>query len=81
MLVSEDVLQVKDQEQQDSKRISLILTYIRFLSKLTAVVRKKNYPNQQKSTRIIPETLNHSLQEKQKPKNNSRKYTHQKWQS
>ena len=40
-LVREDVLQGKDQEQQDSKPISLILTYIRFLPKLTAVVRKK----------------------------------------
>ena len=35
-----NLLQQKDQEQQDPKRISSILTYSRFLPNLTAVVRK-----------------------------------------
>ena len=39
-LVRDDLLQEKDQEEQDPKRIPLILTYNRFLSNLTAVVRK-----------------------------------------
>ena len=39
-LVRDDLLQEKDQEQQDPKRIPLILTYSRFLPNLTAVVRK-----------------------------------------
>ena len=39
-LVRDDPLQEKDQEQQDPKRIPLILTYNRFLPNLTAVVRK-----------------------------------------
>ena len=39
-LVRDDLLQEKDQEQQDPKGIPLILTYNRFLSNLTAVVRK-----------------------------------------
>ena len=38
--VRDDLLQEKDQEQQDPKRIPLILTYNRFLPNLTAVVRK-----------------------------------------
>ena len=37
-LVRDDLLQEKDQEQQDPKGISLILTYSRFLPNLTAVV-------------------------------------------
>ena len=39
-LVRDDLLQEKDQEQQDPKRIPLILTYSRFLPNLTAVGRK-----------------------------------------
>ena len=39
-LVKDDLLQEKDQEQQGPKRIPLILTYNRFLPKLTAVFRK-----------------------------------------
>ena len=39
-LVRDDLLQEKDQEQQDPKGISLILTYSRFLPNLTAVVRE-----------------------------------------
>ena len=39
-LVREDLLQEKDQAQQDPKRIPLILTYYRFLPSLTAVVCK-----------------------------------------
>ena len=39
-LSRDDLLQEKDQEQQDSKRIPLILTYIQFLPNLTAVVLK-----------------------------------------
>ena len=39
-LVRDDLQQEKDQEQQDPKRIPLILTYNRFLSNLKAVVRK-----------------------------------------
>ena len=39
-LVRDDLLQEKDQEQQDPKGIPLILTYNRFLSNLTAVVCK-----------------------------------------
>ena len=39
-LARDDVLQEKDQEQQDPKRIPLILTYNRFLPSLTAVVCK-----------------------------------------
>ena len=52
-LVREDVLQGKDQEQQDSKPISLILTYIRFLPKLTAVVRKKKIIQTNKNLREL----------------------------
>ena len=39
-LVRDGLLQEKDQEQQDSKRIPLILTYNRFLPNLTAVACK-----------------------------------------
>ena len=39
-LSRDDLLQEKDQEQQDSKRIPLILTYSQFLPNLTAVVLK-----------------------------------------
>ena len=39
-LVRDDLLQEKDQEQQNPKRIPLILTHNRFLPNLTAVVRK-----------------------------------------
>ena len=39
-LVRDDLLQEKDQEQQDSKCIPLILRYSRFLPNLTAVVRE-----------------------------------------
>ena len=39
-LVRDDLLQEKDQEEQDQIRIPLILTYNRFLPNLTAVVRK-----------------------------------------
>ena len=39
-LSRDDLLQEKDQEQQDSKRIALILTYSQFLPNLTAVVLK-----------------------------------------
>ena len=39
-LVRDDLLQEKDQEQQDPKPIPLILTYNRFLPNLTAIVRK-----------------------------------------
>ena len=39
-LVRDGLLQEKDQEQQDSKRIPLILTYNRFLPNLTAVAYK-----------------------------------------
>ena len=39
-LVRDDLLQEKDQEQQDPKRIPLILTYSRFLLNLTAVTCK-----------------------------------------
>ena len=39
-LVRDDLLQKKDKEQQDPKCIPWILTYSRFLSNLTAVVRK-----------------------------------------
>ena len=39
-LVRVDLLQEKDQEQQDPKRIPLILTHNRFLPNLTAVVCK-----------------------------------------
>ena len=39
-LVRDDLLQGKDQEQQDPKCISLILTYIWFLPNLTAVAHK-----------------------------------------
>ena len=39
-LVRDDLLQEKDQEQQDPKRILLILTYNQFLPNLAAVVRK-----------------------------------------
>ena len=38
--VRDDLLQEKDQEQQDPTRISLILTYNQFLPNLTAVVCK-----------------------------------------
>ena len=38
MLVRDDLLQEIDQEQQDPKGITLILTYSRFLPNLTAVV-------------------------------------------
>ena len=40
MLVRDDLLQEIDQEQQDPKGITLILTYSRFLPNLTAVVCK-----------------------------------------
>ena len=39
-LVRGDLLQEKDQEQQDPKRIPLILPYNRLLPNLTAVVHK-----------------------------------------
>ena len=39
-LVKDDTLQEKDGEQQDTKRIPLILTYIRFLPNLTAFACK-----------------------------------------
>ena len=39
-LSRDDLLQEKDQEQQDSIRIPLILTYSQFLPNLTAVVLK-----------------------------------------
>ena len=39
-LVRDDLLQEKDQQQQDPKQIPLILTYNRFLPNLTAVVCK-----------------------------------------
>ena len=39
-LARDNLLQEKDQEQQDPKRIPLTLTYNRFLPNLTAVVRK-----------------------------------------
>ena len=39
-LVRDDLLQEKDRKQQDSKSITLILTYNRFLPNLTAVVCK-----------------------------------------
>ena len=39
-LVRDNLLQQKDQEQQNPKHISSILTYSRFLPNLTAVVRK-----------------------------------------
>ena len=39
-LVRDALLQEKDQEQQDPKRIPLVLTYNRFLPNLTVVVRK-----------------------------------------
>ena len=39
-LVRDGLLQEKDQEQQDSKPIPLILTYNRFLPNLTAVTCK-----------------------------------------
>ena len=39
-LVRDDLLQEKDQEQQDPKRILLTLTYNRFLPNLSAVVHK-----------------------------------------
>ena len=39
-LVRDDLLQEKDQEQQDPKRIPLTLTYNRFLPNLTAAARK-----------------------------------------
>ena len=61
-LVRDNLLQEKDQEQQDPKRIQLILAYSRFLPNLTVVVRQKleHSPNQQKPTGIIPRTPNHS---------------------
>ena len=57
-LVRGDIPQEKDQEQQDPKRIPIILTYNWFLPNLTAVARQKlkHPPNQQESTRIIPIT-------------------------
>ena len=39
--IKDDILQEKDQEQQDIKPIPLILTYNRFLPNLTGAVRKK----------------------------------------
>ena len=39
-LVTDDLLQEKDQEQQDPKRVPLPLTYNRFSPNLTAVVHK-----------------------------------------
>ena len=62
-LVRDDLLQEKDQEQQDPKRIALILTHNRFLSNLNSSCSQKleHPPNQQESTGIIPRTSNHNL--------------------
>ena len=66
-LVRDDLLQEKDREQQDPKRIKriqVILTYNRFLPNPTAVVCKNwniLQTNKQKFMEIIPRISYHSL--------------------
>ena len=62
-LLRHDLLQEKDQEQQDPKPIQLILTYNQFLPNLTAAIHKKlEHPlNQQKSLGLISRTPDYSL--------------------
>ena len=54
-LSRDDLLQEKDQEQQDSKRIPLILTYSQFLPNLAAVVLK-NW-NILQTNKNLPESM------------------------
>ena len=82
-LVRDDLLQGKDQEQQDPKRIPLILTYNRFLPKLTAVVRKNwNILQTNKYLReLFQEQPITAFKRNRNLNKKNRRYTYRKWQS